>query len=344
MLPKDKHIFITGATGFVGSYIVRTLLSKGYKNISGLHRATSSFDLLGSDKDSITWYEGDICDQVGMLEALDGVDIVIHTAAMVSLQSSQKTKMNQINVGGTANLVDAALVKKVSRFIYFSSVEALGCGQEGTIISENTEWNEKSESSTYGISKMYAERELFRGKAEGLDVVILNPGFILGAGLWHEGTTKFPKIIYDKMPYYTNGSMGVVDVRDVANMAVLSLTNDRLLGRRTILVSENISIKELSTKFAQQLGVKKPSKPLSAFIAYIAIMASAIQSKFSGKEPLITKESLHLANFPFHFDNSKSLELFDKAYIPLNQTISDVSKCFESTYPHGITFGVLDIL
>jgi len=344
MDPKDKHIFITGATGFVGSYIVRTLLSNGYKNITGLHRSSSSFDLLGSDKDNIEWVEGDICDQMGMIEALEGVEILIHTAAMISLRSNQKAKMNQINVGGTANLVDAALVQKVSRFIHFSSVEALGSGIVGRVIDENTEWNEKAESSSYGMSKMYAEREVFRGKAEGLNIIILNPGFILGAGHWNEGPTKLPKIIFNKMPYYSNGSMGVVDVRDVANFAVHSITKDRLLGGRTILVAENISFKDLTAKFAQHLGVPLPKKSLSPFLGSVAIIASAVQSIFNGNEPLITKESLRIANFPFRFDGTKSKAMFGAAYIPLNQTIADVSKCFASTFPKGMSFGVLDTL
>lgn len=118
-------IFITGCNGLIGSFIARKLLSKG-ENILALRRINSDMSLLKDIEKSIEWVEGDISDTVILNKAMEQCDTVIHTAAIISFSPSKRDLMYQVNVEGTANVVNAALKNKIQKFCYISSIAAIG--------------------------------------------------------------------------------------------------------------------------------------------------------------------------------------------------------------------------
>src|SRR5689334_19321721 len=128
--------FVTGATGFLGSYLVKNLLRRGEK-IRALKRTTSNFDLLGDDAHKVEWVDGDLLDITSIEAALDGTAHVYHCAGYYSSKTSEQEKITQTNVTGTANLLNVALEKKVGKFIHVSSVAALGLPRQGKMMDEN---------------------------------------------------------------------------------------------------------------------------------------------------------------------------------------------------------------
>ncbi len=181
MLSKTSKIFVTGSTGFLGSYIVRKLVSDGYIDIICLKRESSETELVDDIFERVHWVTGDILDIPLMEKLLEGVDCIIHAAAIVS-HTANKKKMLQTAIDGTANLVNIALSGNVKKFIYISSIAAIGRGKPVEHITEKQIFSHSKYDTTYGLAKFLAEQEVWRGHAEGLNVTILNPSMILGPG------------------------------------------------------------------------------------------------------------------------------------------------------------------
>jgi len=173
MIDKQDRILITGATGLIGSHIARRLWQEGYHNLIATKRSTSKLYLLPNIADEINWIEADVTDVIGLESCFDDVDVVIHTAAVVSYDPKKKNLMDEINVGGTANMVNLALHFGVKKFVHISSVAALGKPQNTNVRDENTEWDHSVDTTDYAISKYKSEKEAWRGYAEGLDMIIL---------------------------------------------------------------------------------------------------------------------------------------------------------------------------
>ena len=170
-------IFVTGASGLVGSHLIQSLLSKG-KKVRALYRQAVPV-FAGSEQ--CEWIQGDILDPIGLMDALEGVDYVYHCAAIVSFAPSAAVKMLQSNVEGTANVVNACLEQKIKKLIFVSSVAALGRIRENEAIDESMHWTPATSNSVYGQSKYLAELEVWRAMEEGLPMAIVNPVIILGA-------------------------------------------------------------------------------------------------------------------------------------------------------------------
>ena len=207
---------ITGATGFAGSYVLRTLLEAGYTSLRALRRSTSRMDLVDDLAGRVQWYEGDLRDVFDLEAAMEGVDTVIHCAALVSFNPRDRDRLLKINRDGTANVVNAALTQGVRRLIYMSSVAALGKEEGDKQVTERTKWEPNPSNTNYAISKFQAEREAWRGQAEGLSVACVYPTIILGAGFWDVGSAKMIAHADRGGTFYPGGATGVVDVRDVA--------------------------------------------------------------------------------------------------------------------------------
>ena len=178
----EQKIFVTGGTGFVGAYLLQYLVANGYQNITALKRPSSPMDLVVSISNQIHWVEGDVLDLPVLEEVMKEVDQVYHCAAMVSFQPNDKEQMMQVNRQGTANIVNMAMHHKVKKLVHISSIAAIGKEKDQKIISELTKWKEDVNTTNYAKSKYAAEMEVWRGIAEGLKAVIINPSMILGSG------------------------------------------------------------------------------------------------------------------------------------------------------------------
>lgn len=256
-----------------------------------------------------------------MEDAMQGIDMVIHSAAVVSFSKSDRSKMYRVNVEGTKNVVNTALGSNVKRLVYISSVAAIGRKLNGTWVDEFAKWEDNKSNTHYAISKFNAELEVWRGFSEGLDGVILNPATILGYGDWNHGSCGLFKSAYNEFKWYTNGVNGFADVEDVARITV-ALTASNISHERFIVCNDNWAFRKLFNTMADYFGKKRPYKEATPFISYIAWCIEKIKALFSGHAPLLTKESVKVANSITRFSNTKLLKALPEFnYTPLEETI-----------------------
>ena len=164
----------------------------------------------------VEWIDGDILDTNILEAAMEGVDAIVHSAAKVSFVAAEQQSMFKTNIEGTANVVNAALLKNVKRLLYVSSVASLGRTANGETVTEKKQWEDSKLNTSYAISKYNAEMEVWRGIGEGLNAVIVNPSTILGYGDWNNSSCAIFKSSYNEFPWYSNGVNGFVAVEDVA--------------------------------------------------------------------------------------------------------------------------------
>ncbi|MCP3928510.1 MAG: NAD-dependent epimerase/dehydratase family protein [Bacteroidetes bacterium] len=318
-------MFVTGGTGFLGSYLLRYLVKKGYHNILALKRSSSSMALVEEVADKVEWVNGDILNVADLEEAMHNRDVVFHCAALVSFSPADTEALMQINVDGTANIVNTALHLNVKKFIHASSIAAIGRVKDDPHINENTEWQRSKLNTKYAISKYLSEQEVWRGAAEGLDVAIVNPSIILGSGFWDRGPSEIFTKIWNGFPFYPSGTTGFVDVRDVVRLMVLLLEKD-ISHKRFIVNGENLSYHKLFSEMAMALNKNTPHIKVNPFIREIAWRLSWLQSKITRKHPLITKETAHNSSKTFYYDNAKSVKELKFKYTPIRKTIMDTCK------------------
>jgi nucleoside-diphosphate-sugar epimerase len=235
-------ILITGATGLVGSHLTFDLVSKGWQ-VMALKRPDSDLTMirnvfrLYSDEPEvlfsrINWVEGDLMDVYLLEDSLQEGDDVYHCAALVSFLPGDRKKLMRVNTEGTANLVNAALEKKVRKLCYVSSIAALGRPEhQDDVIDERLVWKTSRNNSNYAVSKYGGEREVWRGIAEGLNSVIVNPGIILGVAGPTQGSSRIFNVVWEGLKFYPTGKNGFVDVRDVAR-AMLQLMESNISNEK----------------------------------------------------------------------------------------------------------------
>ncbi len=309
-------VFITGGTGLVGSFVIRHFLQQGYP-VTALRRAGSDMHLLHDCQDKVQWVEGDILDIPLLSQVIQPNSIVIHAAAIVSYSPSRKEEMFKTNVEGTANMVNVCLEQGVRKFCFVSSIAALGKNKQQTEIDESAKWEDSDLNTSYGQSKYLAETEVWRAAAEGLPVVIVNPSIILGAGDWQRSSTQLFHYAYKEKPFYPNGSVNYVDVRDVAR-AIFLLANTEIIGEKFILNAGTVNYKKLLEQIAQRFGKRPPHWKVQPWMSQLLWRMEWIKSLFSKKEPLLTRETAKLSQIHYLYPS-------DKIKKELNFTFNDLA-------------------
>jgi dihydroflavonol-4-reductase len=321
MSTLNNTILVTGATGFVGSYVVRDLVQKGYAVKAIRRRNILSFYIDAMIVDKVQWIQGDIMDNGLLDEAMQDTHTVIHSAANVSFSDKDHDKMLAINIDGTSNVVNAAIENNIKRFVHVSSVAALG-RNKNIVVNEKQVWEDNAKNTNYALSKYHGEMEVWRGIAEGLNGVIVNPSTILGYGDWNASSNVLFKNAYNGFPWYTNGINGFVDVEDVSK-AIIALMENGISGERFILNSGNWSYREILDALADGFRKKRPHLLATPFLAGIAWRMERIKTIFTGSKTLLTKESAKVARGHTEYDNSKILgALPGFRFEPVKDTIS----------------------
>jgi dihydroflavonol-4-reductase len=315
-------VLVTGGTGFLGSYIIKTLVENNIP-VRAIKRSSSQmpFHIPEAILQKVEWVEGDVTDIQSLADAMTGIDAVIHSAAIVSFHKKDKERMSAVNIDGAANAVNAALEKKIRRFIHISSVAALGRSKKAMRVNEERKWEESSNNTHYAITKHHGEMEVWRGFAEGLEGVILNPSTILGFGDWNQSSCAIFKNGYKAFPWYTDGVNGFVGVENVAQAAVL-LLQSRLTEKRFIVNAENWSFKKLFQCIAEGFGKRGPYRKASPLLGGVVWRIEKIRSVFADGKPLLTKESARIAHSKTEFDNAALLEALPGfSFTPLENVI-----------------------
>ena len=338
-----KKIFVTGGTGFLGSYLLRYLVRSGEREIVALKRANSPMTLVEEVKDKIQWIEGDILNVPFLQEVMTDITHIYHCAAKVSFHPRDRRQLYDINEKGTENIVNAALFANVKKLIHTSSIAALGRRKEGESIDEKTKWERSQLNSHYAISKQMAEMQVWRGMAEGLTAAIVNPSLVMGSGFWDRGTPKMYQTLSKNFPFYPPGASGIVDVRDVARFMIL-LMNSPIHSERFILNGANISYKDLFSKIAKSVNSKPPAREIGPILSGIFWRLEWLRSKLTGANPLYSKENARTTAQSFYYDNSKSLQQFDFKYTDIDDTLNAIGKQFLEAKERGSEASFLPLI
>jgi dihydroflavonol-4-reductase len=321
-------ILVTGATGFLGAELAKLLVSSGGR-IRSTKRSSSKIPaLLNPFHDLIEWVDADIMDVFALADALQGITQVYHCAAWVSLKEADKKPMINTNVTGTANLVNLCAEQGI-RMVHVSSIAAIGVAKPGELITENHHLEQSANNDGYAISKLESEMEIWRGIAEGLDAVIVNPSLILGVSAGTTGTGALFETVRKGLKFYTGGSGGFVDVEDVAKCMV-ALMNSDITAERYIINAENYTYKAMTTEIANDFGIKPPAKLAKPWMMGLAWRGAAIIATLTGKDPSIDKTSARAASQIREFDNSKIKEAIGFEFKPVSETIAEVCKALNN--------------
>jgi len=315
-----KSFFVTGGTGFVGSHILRALI-KNKATVRALYRNGADFSLLADIREKIDWVEGDLLDVQTLEELVQKEHTIIHAAAMVSFHAKDKALLMKTNVEGTANLVNVCLQNQVKKFCFISSIASLGRSKD-LLIDENSLWEESNHNSQYAISKFLAEREVFRGQAEGLETVVLNPSIIIGAGNWNRSSLQLFDYVQKEHKYFPPGIINVVDVRDVVKALFVLLDKPLAYGQRFVLNGASLPYKDFFSLIAQKLSVKAPYQPLSKWKIQMALFLTKIQAIFSSKRPLITKETARTSFNKYIYRADLIKDTYHFSFEPLEESIA----------------------
>lgn len=326
----SAKVFVTGGTGFLGSYIIKELIEKGYA-VKAIRRKSSKlpFYIPAEILQKVEWVVADVLDIVSLEDSMEGTDMVIHAAGIVSFWKKEKKQMYKVNVEGTANVVNAALTNNIKRFVHISSVAALGRKKDGGHVDETSKWEESKINTPYARSKQKAEMEVWRGGGEGLNIIILNPSTIIGYGDWNTSSCAVFKNVYNEFGWYSNGVNGFVDVEDAAKATVLMMESS-ITDERFIVNGENWLFKKLLDTMAENFGKKKPTKKITSFIVALAWRIDKMRSFFTGVKPLLTKESAKVAMSKTHFENDKILETLQGfSFTTLEESIKKACKKYK---------------
>jgi nucleoside-diphosphate-sugar epimerase len=322
-------ILVTGASGLVGLHLIKQLSEENIP-IRALYYSSIPKLLDNTIEKNIEWFQCDVLDIISLEKAFTSITNVYHCAAMVSYDHRLHEKMKEVNIEGTANVVNFSIEKNIKKLIHVSSIAAIGKEEDGSLITEKTEWIKNGYTSAYSESKFYSEMEVFRGIGEGLNAAILNPAIILGEGNWDRSSSNLFKIVQDEFPYYTNGKTAWVDVKDVVKAMIL-LMHSEINNERYILSAGNFSFKEIFTMMALSMNKKPPYRFAAKWMTALVWRLAFVKSILTGKVATITKETAHSAQQISNYDNSKFLKQFPNfSYEKIELTIDRIGNNFIS--------------
>ncbi len=343
-IPLNKHfcyirfmILVTGGTGLVGSHLLYQLSLENDK-IRAIHRKNSNleavknvFSYYSTNFEAlfhkIEWIEADISDVFSLEIAFENVTEVYHSAALISFDKKDYKAMRKINIDGTANIANFCIEKKVAKLCFVSSVAAVGKSLNGNFIDETTEWDIEKSNYGYAITKYGAEMEVWRASQEGVPVVIVNPGVILGPGFWKSGSGKLFSNIHKGFRFYTEGITGYVAVNDVVK-AMLQLMKSAVKNERFILVSENQSFKSVFTEIAENFNNKPPAIKVSKLMSEIGWRLEKVKSILTGKPALLSKntaETIHTSRF---YSSEKIIKALNFKFESLSKSIAEICRLY----------------
>jgi nucleoside-diphosphate-sugar epimerase len=312
-------VLVTGGAGLLGKELLQQLVLNGH----AVRAIYNKSPLPVFSPGTLEQVQCNILDPVGLEEAMTGVTEVYHCAAIVTFNPARKNELFKINIEGTTNVVNAALNCGVRKLVYVSSVAALGRIREDGPVNEQMNWTEETSNSNYGQSKYLAELEVWRGIGEGLEAVMVNPVIILGDGDWNTGSSQIFKSVYQEFPWYTEGVTGFVDARDVVK-AMIALMQSDISSERFIISAENRTYRDVFNLIAKAFNKRLPRKKVTPLIAKLVWRFEGIKSLFTGKDPLVTKETALSALAHVYFDNSKLKKFLpDFQYRPIEETIAE---------------------
>lgn len=314
-------VLVTGASGFLGSWIVRRLIQDGL-DVHILARPSS--DLSEIDGLKFSLHHGDVTDPQTIVSAVKDADSVFHLAGLIAYTRSERTAMERVNVQGTKNVIDACRMAKVNKLVHLSSVVAIGASFDGrNILNEESEYNLSHLNLGYFETKRKAELEVIGVAKKGdFEAVILNPGTIYGAGDAKKGSRKTQiKVAQGKFPFFPSGGVNVVNVHDVVD-AIMAAWQKGGNAERYILGGENLTIKKVFDIIADVAGVTPPKLFLPNTVIHALGKVGDLMEKLGQKGP-INSENAWISTLFHWFDSSKAQRELGLKVTPAKDSIRE---------------------
>jgi len=330
-------ILVTGGTGLVGAHLLLKLTQEE-EQVRATFRSKSKLDrvrnLFGSQHPEgsrlftrVEWVEADLNNLPKLEEAFEGIRRVYHCAALISFDPRDFRKLKRINVKGTANVVNLCLAFKVEKLCYVSSIAAFSHNDGKTPVDEESEW--LGATNVYGLSKYLAEMEVWRGAQEGVPVVIVNPGVIVGPGFWRQGSGSIFRAAAKGPKYFLPGGTGFVTVNDT--VAIMTrLMNSVIQGERYILVDRNLSFESLMQMLAKGFQIKKPEKKLKHWQLELFWRLDWMRCVFSSKRRKLTRNQVKGFKNPVTYSNAKIKNTLNYKFEDLEEVITQCCELYRA--------------
>ena len=325
-------VLVTGGTGFLGSILIKRLLASGVA-VRATKRETSVVPSALVGLPALHWVDADINDFFALSDAFVGISKVYHCAGMISYHAADRQRLMTVNVAGTANVVNLALQHNV-RLLHVSSIAAVGQPKHGEEeAKEDDLWAYTPGQHGYAVSKYEGEMEVWRGIAEGLDAVIVNPALIIGPSARTEGSDTSGAIfamLHKGLNFYTDGVVGLIDVEDTAKAMVMLMDNTAITAQRFLLSNTNMAYRELLARCSTLLDRPAPKYRAKPWMLGIAWRAAGALALLTGRRPLITRETAVSARQKFRFSNRKVVAATGMAFKPIDQTLNEICRTLKS--------------
>ncbi|HEX5284116.1 MAG TPA: hopanoid-associated sugar epimerase [Bryocella sp.] len=320
------RVFLTGATGFVGSHVARIAAEQGAE-LRLLTRKNSRTENLPKSAELV---QGDLREPVKFAAALRGCDALIHVAADYRLWVPDPAGMYKANVEGTRELLRLAREAGVRRVVYTSSVATMGFRKDASVVDEETPVSERDMIGHYKRSKWLAEQEAIAAARAGQEVVILNPTTPVGA--MDAKPTPTGRIIVDflnkKFPAYVETGLNLVDVEEIARMHVAALDRGRF-GERYILGGENLTLKQILDKLSAMSGLPSPTMKVPHGVAMaFAFFDETVTGKLRRKEPRATVEAMRMGRKMMWASSAKAERELGWRVVPVENALREAVRWF----------------
>jgi len=322
-------ILVTGGTGLVGSHLLYKLIENNnsvraiHRKNSNLKRVEKVFNYYSSEGSrlfqKIEWLIADINDIPSLETAFQGITHVYHAAALITFNPKKYQKLLKVNAEGTSNIVNQCITNTIQKLCYVSTIGTIGKSIDNTMATEESPWNDQH-VNVYAKAKYEAEMEVWRASQEGLSVVMVNPGVILGPGFWKFGSGALFKTADKGHSFYPPGGSGFITVHDVVRMMML-LMNSNIENERFIAVAENLSFQDILTRLSKALDRKPPTKQIRFWQLEILRILGFIWSSISGSGRQVTRSSIHSLKYRDKYSNDKIKSALDFKFEVLDETI-----------------------
>ena len=322
-----RTAFVTGATGFVGLNLVQQLMVEGW-DVTALHRPTSDLTFLNRFGPRLA--RGEITDRASLIAAIpQGTDTLFHVAGNTSMWRKGDAEQTRDNVEGTRNVVEAAKAKGIRRLIVTSSISAYGpvSGE----VTEETPSRAANSSVNYERTKWQAQEIALAAVGNGLEVVVMQPGAIMGAydiGTW---SRMFVMVRDGKLPGVPPAQLTFAHVREIVG-AHIAAADKGVNGGQYLLAGENSTMLALVTEVGQLLGKSVPKKALPLGLMRVAATVGGFVSGLTGKEPGITSEMVEAFSHPMITTSAKAQRELGYKIVPLKVMVKD---CYDWMVAEG---------
>ncbi len=323
-------ILVTGGTGLVGAHLLLHLTQKSipiraiYRTEKSLKKVEKIFSYYSNNAlelfSKIEWVNADLNNLPNLENAFKGIDFVYHAAAFISFNERDFEILEKTNVEGTANIVNLCIAHKVKKLCHVSTIGAIDKSIGNKQATEENEWIGQN-INVYARTKYSAEMEVWRGTQEGLKVVIVNPGIIIGPGFWNSGSGSFFTNGNKNRNYYPPGGTGFISVKDLVSVMEFLMLSP-IENERFIAISENKTYKEILDLIADGLGKRRPKHQLKKWQLHIGASLDWLKSILTGKERILTRNTVKSINHIEIYNTDKLKASYNLPFEPIKETIA----------------------